>query len=42
VPVISGNVSFYNESFGKPIYPTPTVGLVGVLADASKRATSGF
>jgi phosphoribosylformylglycinamidine synthase II len=42
VPVISGNVSFYNESFGKPIYPTPTVGLVGVLADATKRATSGF
>ncbi len=26
VPVISGNVSFYNESFGQPIYPTPTVG----------------
>jgi phosphoribosylformylglycinamidine synthase II len=42
VPVISGNVSFYNESFGKPIYPTPTVGLVGVLTDATKRATSGF
>ncbi|MEI7815279.1 MAG: phosphoribosylformylglycinamidine synthase subunit PurL, partial [Coriobacteriia bacterium] len=29
VTVISGNVSFYNESFGQPIYPTPTVGLVG-------------
>src|SRR5450759_4441908 len=42
VPVISGNVSFYNESFGKPIYPTPTVGLVGVLEDASKRVTSHF
>ncbi len=42
VPVISGNVSFYNESFGRPIYPTPTVGLVGVLTDATKRATSGF
>jgi phosphoribosylformylglycinamidine synthase II len=39
VPVISGNVSFYNESFGQPIYPTPTVGLVGVLQDASKRTT---
>ncbi|MDO8964107.1 MAG: phosphoribosylformylglycinamidine synthase subunit PurL [Coriobacteriia bacterium] len=42
VPVISGNVSFYNESFGSPIYPTPTVGLVGVLQDASKRVTSHF
>jgi phosphoribosylformylglycinamidine synthase len=42
VPVISGNVSFYNESFGQPIYPTPTVGLVGVLQDASKRVTMAF
>jgi phosphoribosylformylglycinamidine synthase len=42
VPVISGNVSFYNESFGQPIYPTPTVGLVGVLEDASKRVTMAF
>lgn len=42
VPVISGNVSFYNESFGSPIYPTPTVGLVGVLQDASKRVTMPF
>jgi phosphoribosylformylglycinamidine synthase II len=42
VPVISGNVSFYNESFGSPIYPTPTVGLVGVLQDASKRMTMHF
>jgi phosphoribosylformylglycinamidine synthase len=42
VPVISGNVSFYNESFGQAIYPTPTVGLVGVLEDASKRVTMAF
>jgi len=42
IPVISGNVSFYNESFGQPIYPTPTVGLVGLLEDIDKRATSGF
>jgi phosphoribosylformylglycinamidine (FGAM) synthase-like enzyme len=42
VPVISGNVSFYNESFGKAIYPTPVVGLVGVLEDASKRVTMAF
>jgi phosphoribosylformylglycinamidine synthase len=42
VPVISGNVSFYNESFGSPIYPTPTVGLVGLLDDVEKHATVAF
>ncbi len=42
VPVISGNVSFYNESFGHPIYPTPTVGLVGLLDDVTKHATIAF
>ncbi|MDY0340598.1 MAG: phosphoribosylformylglycinamidine synthase subunit PurL [Coriobacteriia bacterium] len=42
VPVISGNVSFYNESFGQPIYPTPTVGLVGVLEDVSAHCTMDF
>jgi phosphoribosylformylglycinamidine synthase len=42
VPVISGNVSFYNESFGSPIYPTPTVGLVGLLDDVTKHATVAF
>jgi len=42
IPVVSGNVSFYNESFGSPIYPTPTVGLVGVMDDVTKNATSGF
>jgi len=31
-PVVSGNVSFYNETEGKAIYPTPTVGMVGILA----------
>jgi phosphoribosylformylglycinamidine synthase len=30
-PVVSGNVSFYNETEGRPIYPTPTVGMVGIL-----------
>ncbi len=30
-PIISGNVSLYNESFGQPIYPTPVVGMVGLL-----------
>jgi phosphoribosylformylglycinamidine (FGAM) synthase-like enzyme len=42
VPVISGNVSFYNESFGQAIYPTPTVGLVGLMDDVHARATVGF
>jgi phosphoribosylformylglycinamidine synthase len=42
VPVISGNVSLYNESFGQPIYPTPTVGLVGLLDDVEKHATVAF
>ncbi len=42
VPVISGNVSFYNESFGSPIYPTPTVGLVGLLDDLDQHCTLDF
>lgn len=42
VPVISGNVSFYNESFGQPIYPTPTVGLVGLLDHVEDHCTTAF
>ena len=30
-PVVSGNVSFYNETEGRAVYPTPTVGMVGIL-----------
>ncbi len=41
-PVISGNVSFYNETPEGAIYPTPTVGMVGLLPDAGKRVTMGF
>jgi phosphoribosylformylglycinamidine synthase subunit PurL len=37
-PVTGGNVSFYNETDGRPIHPTPIVGMLGVLDDASKRA----
>jgi phosphoribosylformylglycinamidine synthase len=33
VPVISGNVSFYNETEGASIYPTPEIGMVGVIPD---------
>jgi phosphoribosylformylglycinamidine synthase len=32
-PVVSGNVSFYNETEGRAIHPTPTVGMVGILED---------
>lgn len=42
VPVISGNVSFYNETRGEAVYPTPTVGMLGLLPDISKRCTVGF
>lgn len=42
LPVISGNVSFYNESFGEPIYPTPVVGLVGLLDSVDERCTMDF
>jgi len=35
IPVISGNVSFYNESKGSAIYPTPAIGIVGILDDVS-------
>jgi phosphoribosylformylglycinamidine synthase len=42
VPVVSGNVSLFNESGGEAIYPTPVVGAVGLLNDASTRLTAGF
>jgi phosphoribosylformylglycinamidine synthase len=41
-PVVSGNVSFYNETKGVAIYPTPTVGAIGLLDDIDKRMTSHF
>jgi phosphoribosylformylglycinamidine synthase II len=41
-PVVSGNVSLYNETNGVSILPTPTIGGVGVLADVTKHATIGF
>lgn len=36
LPVVGGNVSLYNETSDGPIYPTPVVGVVGELADATK------
>ena len=42
IPVVSGNVSLYNETRGKGINPTPTVAIVGLLEDASKRLVQWF
>jgi phosphoribosylformylglycinamidine synthase len=36
VPIVSGNVSLYNETLGKAVLPTPTLVTVGLMADASK------
>ncbi|HBT20750.1 MAG TPA: phosphoribosylformylglycinamidine synthase subunit PurL [Peptococcaceae bacterium] len=41
-PVISGNVSFYNESERGAIYPTPIVGMVGLIEDISHIRSQGF
>ena len=41
-PVVSGNVSLYNETNGRAILPTPSIGGVGVLADFTKSATLAF
>ena len=41
-PVVGGNVSFYNESFGEAIYPTPVVGMLGLLGDVDNRVGSAF
>ncbi|OGW59896.1 MAG: phosphoribosylformylglycinamidine synthase II [Nitrospirae bacterium RBG_16_64_22] len=41
-PVVSGNVSFYNETNGAGIYPTPMIAMVGLLEDVNKRAQQGF
>ena len=42
VPVISGNVSLYNETRGQPIYPTPMVGMVGKLDAVEQSVTLAF
>ncbi len=41
-PVTGGNVSFYNQSPDGPVYPTPTIGMVGVMEDINKRMTMDF
>jgi phosphoribosylformylglycinamidine synthase II len=42
VPVVGGNVSLYNEGPDGPIYPTPVIGMVGELPDATRAGRSGF
>jgi len=41
-PITGGNVSLYNETRGEGIYPTPVIGIVGILDDVSKAVPSGF
>jgi len=42
IPVVSGNVSFYNETQTLSIYPTPIIGMVGVVERADRVVTQGF
>src|SRR5205807_5229986 len=42
VPITGGNVSFYNETLGEEIYPTPVIGIVGILEDVHKAVRPDF
>ena len=42
VPITGGNVSFYNETDGRAIYPTPVIGVVGLIEDAARALTNAF
>ncbi len=42
IPITGGNVSFYNETLGEGIYPTPVLGVVGILDDVSKAMFPSF
>jgi phosphoribosylformylglycinamidine synthase len=42
VPITGGNVSFYNETLGEGIYPTPVIGIVGIFDDVHKSAKMPF
>ncbi|HVO63291.1 MAG TPA: phosphoribosylformylglycinamidine synthase subunit PurL [Terriglobales bacterium] len=42
IPITGGNVSFYNETLGEGIYPTPVLGVVGIIEDVHKAAQIGF
>jgi len=41
-PIISGNVSLYNETKGEAIYPTPVMGMVGIMDDVNRHCTISF
>ncbi len=41
-PVVSGNVSFYNETGNESVYPTPTIGMIGVIDNYRKAVTQWF
>ncbi len=41
-PVVSGNVSFYNETSGTGVFPTPTIGMVGIIPDLQKHLSIAF
>src|SRR5438270_6932280 len=41
-PVVSGNVSFYNETEGRGIHPTPVIGMIGLIEDVRRVVTQGF
>ena len=41
-PITGGNVSFYNETLGEGVYPTPVIGVVGILEDVHKTAKMHF
>ncbi|HWS98431.1 MAG TPA: phosphoribosylformylglycinamidine synthase subunit PurL, partial [Candidatus Methylomirabilis sp.] len=41
-PITGGNVSFYNETLGEGIYPTPVIGIVGILEDVKKAVGPDF
>ena len=41
-PITGGNVSFYNETLGEGIYPTPVIGIVGILDDVHKAVKPEF
>jgi phosphoribosylformylglycinamidine synthase subunit PurL len=41
-PITGGNVSLYNETKGEGIYPTPVIGVVGILEDVSKAVPADF
>jgi len=42
IPVTGGNVSFYNQTGDQPIFPTPVVGVMGIIDDVARRIPSGW